>query len=76
MKAYPHAGELADALLREHGQNNEYPYLTSDRWRRIAAHEVIVPDIEAVNEVLIAEERLDRLRLRERAASAIRRTAV
>ena len=75
MKDFQDAGELADALLREHGQNNEYPYLTTDRWRRISAHEVVVSDIEAVNELLLAEERLDRLRVRERAASALRRMA-
>ena len=75
MKDFQDAGELADALLREHGQNNEYPYLTTDRWRRISAHEVVVSDIEAFNELLLAEERLDRLRVRERAASALRRMA-
>ena len=57
---------LADELLREYGQNSEYPYLTRERMRKIAAHEVIVADVDADIETLSAETGLDRLRVKDR----------
>jgi hypothetical protein len=42
--------DLADALLRRHGQNVEYPYLTPSRIRRIAVHELSVEDMDAAIE--------------------------
>ena len=59
--------DLADELLREYGQNYEYPYLTRDRMRRIAAHEIIVPDVEAALQSFTTANSQDLLRNRERA---------
>lgn len=56
---------VADELLREHGQNREYPYLTRDRMRRIAAHEFAVADIDAAMDIP-TEVGLDRLRTKDR----------
>lgn len=58
--------DVADVLLREHGQNREYPYLTRDRMRRIAAHEIAVADVEVAMETFTTETSQDHLRNLER----------
>ena len=61
----------ADEILARAPKSSEYPFQTRDQLRRVQAHEVCVSDVEIADQLLAPEQRIDRLKIRERAAGAV-----